>query len=141
MKEQFFSTEIPLEERAQILEDTCDKVIKNYPYVRRLTEEELDGKAHQLADVSIQIEEIDERKKEFLAEIKEERDPLSRESKELIRALKNKVEESTDTVYLIKGDDRAYIYAPDGTLIEDRRLRPDERQTTIMRPLRDGTND
>lgn len=138
MKEQFFSTAIPLEERPRMLEDNCDRVIKNYPYVRKLTEEELDGKAHQLAEASIQLEEIDERKKELLAEIKEERAPIARTSKELIQALKNKVEEFNDTVYLFKDDDRAYIYAPDGTLIEDRKLRPDERQSTIMRPIREG---
>lgn len=134
---------IPKEERRQVLEDSCDTVIEHYNFIKRLSEEELEEIALNHADNDVQISRIERRKKELLDEIKIELAPFKERREDYLTKLRNKTENTTDTVYLMKDfdADKVRLYAPDGTCIEERRMRPEERQTSMIRQLRNGTED
>lgn len=133
----------PIAERRQLLEDSCDKIIENYTYIRRLTEEELEQIMFDHADNDLQISAIQTEMKRVVSEFKEQLKPLVKKRDEHLDKLKNKSEETIDNVFLMKDydADKVRIYSPDGQCIEERRMRPDERQTSIYKSLRNGTDD
>lgn len=142
MKDQLFTHQIELAERVRFLEDNCDKVVKQYTYTRRLSEEELQALAVEMGENAVQLEAIEDRKKEALAQFKEEMEPHKMRNKTILNSLRSKVEEERGTVCQFRDFDteKVYTYNSRGEKIEERRLRPDERQTTIMHKIWEGTN-
>lgn len=143
MKDQLFSSKIEPAERVRFLEDNCDRVLKNYPYIRRLSEDELQNLAVEMGENAVQIEVIEDRKREVMAEFKAEMDPFKDRNKVILKSLRSRVEEERGTVYEFRDfdDGKVYVFNNRGEKIESRRLRPDERQGSIMRQIREGTND
>lgn len=76
-------------QREAFLKDNCDKV-EEKGYMKPFTPEELQGSKESLANVSIQIDEIEERKKEVAKEFKAELEPLVDERKEMVSKHKAK---------------------------------------------------
>lgn len=132
--------EYPLENRIQFLKDNCDKIEKKI-YMRRFSSDELRQKKDELADVSIQLSEIDDEKKLVLQEIKQREDPLKSEKKILLGDIKHKAEEVKEECFKFIEGEEVGFYNSEGDLIEQRPAYPDEKQGTIFQISRTGTNE
>ena len=138
--EKQLGKEYPQENRIQFLKDNCDKVEKK-TYMRGFTTDELRQKKDQLADVSIEIGEIDDEKKLLLQDVKQRMDPLKSEKKVLLSNIKHKAEEVKEECFkFIEGEEVGY-YNAEGDLIEQRPVYPDEKQGTIFQISRTGSNE
>lgn len=66
----------PIEERAQILRDSCDKIVEKC-YTRKFDTKETNEKRAELANVSIQIADLEEKLAEVRADLKGRIKPLA----------------------------------------------------------------
>lgn len=126
--------------RLEFLQANCDAT-EEIGYMKAFTAEEIAAFKDQLAEVSIDINEIELEKKKVLAEYKLRLDPLTQDKGELLGRIKNKAEHTKERCFKFIDLDRMEIgfYNPEGHLIEQRPARPDERQFTIkMMPTGTG---
>ena len=123
---------LPIQERLDVLEGICYKVT-NESYTKQLSSEELSDKKSRLAEVSIQISELEEKKKEIMAELKAEMTEPAQEKTELLTAIKFKREDRKGMLYYMDDQEESLMYVFDdtATCIEVRPLRGDEKQTKI----------
>lgn len=122
----------PVQERRDILEGIAYKV-ETDKYTKALTPEEQAHKKHLLAEVSIQLSELEAKKKEIMAELKAEfAEPLA-EKKELLDVIRHKSERREGLLYYIDDQENGmmYIFDDNAECIESRAMRPDEKQTKI----------
>jgi hypothetical protein len=131
----------PVEDRAQILKDSCDKIEEKY-YTRKFNQDEINGRREKLADVSIQIAEIENEFKTVRDEFKGRMKPYSDEKGKLLVELKAGGEYIKGETYKLVDHDEGKVawYTPEGYKLEERDLRPDEKQTTLFHSIRTGTN-
>ncbi len=117
-----------LEAMASFIEETT--------FYKKLTPEEIDVRRETLTENYIKISELEANKKSLVENIKNEQKPLMAENSELLQVLKTKSEKIKGKLYLVDDQEKGMMYSYDetGTLITERRLRPDERQSTIFSP-------
>lgn len=142
MDNELFKNENP-EIREKMLKDNCDQIVQD-SYMKRLTPEELTSMKDSLSGIAIAINDLEEEKKELVAEIKTRLDPLKDEMRDKLTIIKNKA-------VLYKGDLFKFIdpkermvgfYDSEGDLISSRTAMADELQGTFMQVLRGtGTSD
>lgn len=127
--------------RRKFLEANCDKV-EEHGYMRRFSSDEIDERKTLLAEISIQINDLEQRKKEIMAEFKAELQSPKEEKTQLLTDLKQKAEMVTELCYkfIYHEEKMAAYYSKDGELVSSRPLFPDERQGTIFQISRTGTN-
>lgn len=132
MLKQFMPEETP-EERKRLLLDNADKVERT-DYIKPLTPEEIDLKRELHTDNAIKLSEIEEEKKEAMADFKARIDPIATENKMLLQQIKTRQEEVSGTLYTFFNIDErtATVYDENGECVLSRRMRPDENQTTIL---------
>lgn len=121
------------EARERVIRDNCDKIEKK-SYMRNFTPDELLAMKDQLSDVAIQINDIEEAKKEAVAEFKRKLDPLVDTKKSLLNNLKNKAESVNEEVYKytdVHNKEVGY-YTKEGRLIESRPAYANELQGNIF---------
>lgn len=73
--DKFLGQEQPEEDRWQFIQDNAD-AIEEIGYTHRFTPEELAQKKESLAETSIEINDIEEEKKEVMQEYKKQLEPL-----------------------------------------------------------------
>lgn len=139
MKNGLFQDE-PKEKRAQMLSDNAES-IEEIGYMKSFTEEEILSMKDDLAEVSIDINEIEIEKKDIAAEFKHRLEPLTDQKKDILTKIKNKAEFVKEECYkFIDYDDQMVTYYNRlGQVVESRRMRPDEKQLKIF-TLKSGTN-
>lgn len=129
---------------ASYLEDNADGIQEGYTYTRRLTEEELQALADEMGENAVKLMILEEKKRDFLDELKLETQPLQGRNKEITMSIRTKTEEVTGTVYEFRDHENGVVetFGADGEFLASRRMRPDEGQGTIysMR-RRSGTFD
>lgn len=144
MSYQTILKNIPPSERRRYLEDSADKVLEDYSYVRRLTEEELEAVAVKLGEAMVELAKYNQQKADYLARLKEEMAPFNSLVKEATEALRTKTEEVTGLAFEFKDLENGMIetYSEEGDLLGSRRMRPEEgeNQVSIFR-MRSGTDD
>lgn len=108
--------------------------IEEGTYLKHLSSEELETKREQLTDNVIKAADLDEKKKAYVDSIKAELKPLSIERRSLMAVLKTKHEEVEGKIYHIDDQEEGVMnsFNENGEFINSRRLRPEERQTTIF---------
>lgn len=129
--------------RVAFLMDNCDAV-EEKGYMKQYTPEELARMKETLSDTSIAINDIEEEKKEVVAEFKERLDPLVKERKIILEGLKKKAEYVTEKCYKFIDQEKREVgfYNENGDLIESRPAYSDEMQGTLFQINRKtGTND
>jgi hypothetical protein len=86
-----------------------------------------------LSEVSIQLSELEDKKKLLLAELKAEAELPTEIKKEVLVAIKHKSEFRNEILYYIDDQEAGmmYIFDADAVCVETRRLRQEEKQTTI----------
>lgn len=125
------------------LKDNCNNV-EEKGYMRPYTPEELQGHKEKLANVSIEIAEIEAEKKEQDAYYKGLIKPLKEERLQMVSNIKSKAEYVKELCYKFVDQDakETGFYNADGDLIESRPATADELQPTIFSMARKtGTND
>lgn len=140
--EKFLGQDIPEDRRWQFLQDNAD-AIEKIGYTHRFSPEELAQKKEALAEVSISINDIETKKKDFMDSIKECLKPLNEEKQELLENIKQGVEYRTneECVKILDHEEKlAGFYNKLGELVYSRPIMPQEMQRTIFTISRTGTD-
>lgn len=130
-------------DREAFLKDNCDKV-EEKGYMKPYTPEELQGHKENLANVSIEIAEIEAEKKAQDAYYKGQLKPLNEQRSQMASNIKSKSEYVKEICYKFVDQEakETGFYNADGDLIESRPATADELQPTIFSMARKtGTND
>lgn len=106
----------PVEQRAQILRDSCDEVVEK-SYLSKFSQEETNELRANLVEVQIQMQE----------RIGKMLDDL-RKGGEYIKGECYK--------FIDQDEGRVGYYTPEGYLLEERPMKPEERQKTIQMAVR-----
>ena len=124
---------LSVEQRQDVLNANADGV-ENFSYTKKFSEEELTEKKTELTDLTIEISEIEEEKKNVASQFKDRLKPLIERQSELIKDCKYKSELVTEDVYLIADREKDIMeyFNSDGELVHSRRLTDKEKQLTIF---------
>lgn len=108
--------------------------IEETTYYKQLTAEELEIRQEQFVSHTLKINELEGKKKAFVLSVTNEQKPLKAESGALLQTLKTKTEEIDGVIYHIDDQDAGMMntYDEEGILLSSRRLRPDEKQSSIF---------
>tara|TARA_R110001592_G_C13189769_1_gene752273 strand:- start:10772 stop:11188 length:417 start_codon:yes stop_codon:yes gene_type:complete len=131
MKAKLWPT-APAEQREQLLKDQCDGT-ELVEYLAELTKEDLIERREKAADNGIALQKLEERKAQFLKELKEEAKPLKEEQRALLKSINLKGEERVEVLYKFVDQENSEVgyYDKKGKLVQERRARPEERQLSF----------
>lgn len=130
-------------QREAFLKDNCD-ACEQKGYMKPYSPEELQGHKEKLANVSIEIAEIEAEMKQVQAEYKGKLKPLKESRSMMVSNIKSKAEYVNEVCYRFTDQDtkETGYYNKDGKLIECRPATADELQPNIFSIARKtGTND
>lgn len=132
MEERLFFS-MPADKRAQMIRDNADEIIPDDEYFREATKSELNEARHRITDLAIELSKLDQRRKDILAELKEEREPVAKDYKDTLSLLRLKGRQVKEDLfkYIDQEAGEVGFYNGAGQLISQRRAFPDERQTRI----------
>lgn len=133
MNTEYFKS-LPPDERLKVLRDNADFTEDHFSYTKTLTDEELREYERNLGKSVISLDHLEQRKRDFMDELKEEMKPLKNELKELTGIIRRKAIDKTETVYCIKDWEsmKVLYYNAAGDLIIQRNMSPAERQTSMI---------
>lgn len=129
----------PVEQRAQILRDSCDQIVER-SYTRKFDQEEINERRADLANVAIQ-------KADLLAEIRADYKGKIKPLEERIVKLRDELKAGGDW---IKGECYKFVdeeekmvgfYSPEGYLLEQRTMTQEEGQRNVFRAIRGNAMD
>lgn len=123
--------------REQFLKDNCD-ACEQKGYMRQYTPEELQGHKEKLANLSIEISEIEAEKKISDAAYKGRLKPLKESRAQMVSNIKSKAEYVNEVCYRFTDQEtrETGYYNKEGQLVESRPATADELQTTIFQMVR-----
>lgn len=129
-----------IEEKEQMLTDTCDGVKSEFSFTKQLTKDELDQRRERKVNLDIEIAKRSEEMKSYVADCKKGMEPLLEESGILLATVRNRFEQSKETVYFFKDEESGMIgfYDVRGDLVFSRRMTPEEKQKTIYSDMKVG---
>lgn len=138
--DKYLGQEYPEVERARFLKDNCDNV-EPFGYTRNFTQEEMDAMKDNLAEVSIELDQLSIEKKEVVAEIKSKIKPKERVKADLLTKIREKSEFVKEDCFKFIDQEAGKVgyYNSEGVLVYERGIKPDERQTRMF-ALKTGTN-
>lgn len=132
-----------LAQREAFLKDNCD-ACEQKGYMKPYTPEELQGHKEKLANVSIEIAEIEAEKKQVEADFKGRLKPLKESRAIMVSNIKSKAEYVNEVCYRFTDQEtkETGYYNREGILVECRPATADELQPNIFSMVRKtGTND
>ena len=127
----------PVEQRAQILRDSCDEVVEK-SYLSKFSQEETNELRANLVEVQIQMQELTENFDVVKADFKGKMKPLQERIGKMLDDLRKGGEYIKGECYKFIDQDEGRVgyYTPDGYLLEERPMKPEERQKTIQMAVR-----
>lgn len=133
MKQNLFPEGMPAKDRRDNLQAMAHS-IENTSYYVNLTQDELDVRREKLTDNFIKISDIKNELDQVTKKLKSEQKPLIEENAELLQNIKTKTEEKSGVLYHVDDQEAGMMnsYDEDGYLVSSRRLRPDEKQSSIF---------
>lgn len=134
--------EYSLEDREEFLRNTCDGT-EEVSYSRAFTLEELAEQRELLTDASIKLADIEESKRNAIAEFKDQAKPFVDQRANAIKNLRSKSEIVTEQCYKYFDEETKMVgfYNKEGNLVNSRPALPNEMQKTLFRVLeKEGTN-
>lgn len=132
-----------LAQREAFLKDNCD-ACEQKGYMKPYTPEELQGHKEKLANVSIEIAEIEAEKKQVEADFKGRLKPLKESRAIMVSNIKSKAEYVNEVCYRFTDQEtkETGYYNKEGILVECRPATADELQPNIFSMVgKTGTND
>lgn len=132
MSENFMPNATP-QERTQALESHADSV-KDGIYFKKLEQEEIDELRELYVEKDMKLDDLEEQKKTYLAELKSEQDPIKNEIKDLRKMIRTGQREILGKVYNVPDYPNKLMiqYNEYGEFLGSRRLRPEERQQNVF---------
>jgi len=130
----------PVEQREEILRNSCDQILER-SYTRKFDQEEINERRSELANVIIQIADLEQELAEVRADYKGKIKPLQ----ERVSKLRDELKVGGDWIkgdcfkFVDEDEGKVGIYSPEGYLLEQRPMTQDERQRNVFRALRTGT--
>lgn len=123
--------------RRSFLNDNADSVEKR-GYMKEFSEEELAKFKNELSETDIQINDIEEEKKEVVNVFKTKLKPLQSKRAKLLKDLKYKSEHVTEDCYKFVDTETRTVeyYNEDGVLVETRTANADELQRNLFQDIR-----
>ena len=123
--------------RKSFLNDNADSVEKK-GYMKKFSEEDLIDFKNELSETDIQINDIEEEKKEVVNVFKTKLKPLQSKRQKLLRDLKHKSEFVTEECYKFIDTETRMVeyYNVDGEMIETRSANADELQRNLFQDIR-----
>lgn len=123
--------------RESFLKDNCD-ACEQKGYMRQYTPEELQGHKEKLANLSIEISEIEAEKKISDAAYKGRLKPLKESRAQMVSNIKSKAEYVNEICYRFTDQEtkETGYYNKEGLLVESRPATADELQTTLFQVIR-----
>lgn len=133
MKQNLFPDGMPAKDRRDNLQAMAHS-IENTSYYVNLTQDELDIRREKLTDNFIKISDIKNELDQVTKKLKSEQKPLIEENAELLQNIKTKTEEKSGVLYHVDDQEGGMMHSYDeeGYLVSSRRLRPDEKQSSIF---------
>lgn len=127
-------------DRKTLLEENADKIEKT-DYLKPLSPEDLDIRRETLTDNAIALSEMEDEKKDTMADFKAKMDPLTKHNKLLLSEIKTRQAKCEGTLYHMANHEEGMMetYDETGEMILSRRLRPEEKQKTIFAALKTGS--
>ena len=132
--DRFLGQDIPEQDRWTFLKDNADAVEK-IGYTHRFSPDELAQKKEDLAEISIEIDDIEEEKKVVMNSYKERLKPLAEEKKDLLDKIKRGSEfvEDEECVKILYHEEKmAGFYNKLGELVYSRPIMSQEMQKTVF---------
>ena len=131
--DKLFGKDLPPLQREAMLKDNCDAIVET-SYMKRFTPEEILEKKERLSSVDIDLNDVEEEKRDAIADFKAQMKPLKEERKELLKNIKQKSELITEKCYkMVDQNTRMVgIYNRAGDLVDERPALADELQGTIF---------
>ncbi|MDR0712124.1 MAG: hypothetical protein LBF67_07260 [Prevotellaceae bacterium] len=129
-----------LAQRESFLKDNCEKV-ETKSYMKPFSPEQLQANKERLADVSIEIENIEDEKKSAVRHFSDALKPRTKERRELLRNIRQKSELVSEVCYKFVNQEARQVgyYNAEGDLIECRAATADELQLRLF-PQSTGTS-
>ncbi|MFA6185511.1 MAG: hypothetical protein WC720_05205 [Candidatus Shapirobacteria bacterium] len=123
--------------RKSFLNDNADSVEKK-GYMKKFTDEDIVDFKDNLSKTDIQINDIEEEKKEVVNVFKLKLKPLQTQRQKLLKDLKHKAEFVTEECYKFIDNETRMVeyYNVEGELIETRPANADELQRNIFQDIR-----
>lgn len=128
----------PIEQREQILRDSCDQIVER-SYTRRFDQQEINERRASLANVSIQIADLEQELAEIRADYKGRIKPLQ----ERIVKLRDELKAGGDWVkgdcfkFVFEDEGMVGFYSPEGHLLEACPMTQEEKQKNVFRMIRE----
>jgi gas vesicle protein len=131
MEKYLFQDASPAD-RLAMLQANADE-IEQKTYAIRLEGPELEEVRDLISASSLAIADLDEAKKEYIAQYKEEVKPLKEQLAQALTDYRMKARNVTEELYKLVDREEGMVgyYNAQGELIESRRIRPDEKQFAI----------
>lgn len=119
--------DISPEERIEMLDAQADEVTEEQ-YLRPYEQYELEEKREEYVKMSLQMEQITQEEADFRAEIKERKDPLTKEMKRVLGNIKQGGENVRGKLYkIVNQEERTTgFYNEDGLCVSQRKALPSE---------------
>ena len=137
-----YGKDLAIEAREEFLRNTCDGT-EEVSYSRVFSPEELAKQRELLTDASIRLADIEEEKKQAMADFKEQAKPYAEQRAKAIQNLRTKAETVTEVCYKYFDEETSMVgfYNREGNLVSSRPAFPNEMQKTMFQVLRkEGTN-
>lgn len=133
MKNPLFPAGMPKKDIKDNLQAMAHSIEEKSYYVN-LSQDELDLRREKLTDNFIKASDLGNQIKETVKSLKAEQKPLLEENGKLLQTIKTKSEEIEGVLYHIDDQESGMMnsYDENGTFISSRRLRPDEKQSSIF---------
>lgn len=115
------------EERIEMLDAQADEVTEEQ-YIRPYEQYELEKTREEYVKMSLQMEQIKQEEDDFRAEMKERKDPLTKEMKRILGNIKQGGENVRGKLYkIVDQDERTTgFYNEDGLCVSQRKALPSE---------------
>lgn len=133
----------PMEQREQILRDSCDQIVER-SYTRKFSGAELAQKRTEYCDVAERVGGLTQELAEVTADIKGKIKPLKERMGGLLDEIKARGEFVRGDCFKFVDQDEGKVgfYDTNGYLVEERDMTPEERQRTVFQTIRKtGTDD
>ena len=129
------------EELQANLEGLCYEV-KEEAYTKQLTDADLAERKTDLAEVSIEISELEYEKKQINQELRAKIKTPKAQRAELLEAIKHRSEHRKGKLYLVDEPESSmmYYFDSEGICVHARPMKPSEKQTKI-RTLKNASNE
>jgi len=140
-KAQLFA-EYPPEMRAQLLADNASDIREGYLMRHDFTPDEMASLREQYSEIAMSKDDIEQEAKVIAQQYKAKITDKKTELKDLSKSIRQRYSEVKGTAYFLpdQKEGKMYIYDSLGNLVEERRLRPEEKQADIFEINRKAIN-